>query len=453
MYKKGHEDNKFNVEHYGHPSEFGYKEFIDLFNPTKLDYDKLVEKYKAAGAKYAVILGVFHDNFDLWDSKHHEWNSVKKSPHRDLVAEFRDAARKHDLPLGITTHLGRSYSWFQSSHGADETGDKAGVPYDGANPEYQSLYHPPFENWPRYPKNPPESWQLEWYLRVKDLVDSYKPDLLYFDGGYPYDDGAVGRRLVAHYYNSNSKWNNGQNKAAMCIKKLPGDFGGFHEGTCIEDIERGRIDKMTADSWQTDTCIGQWFYREDVEYKTVPEVVHTLIDIVSKNGNLLLNIPIHPDGSIDAREEAFLDGIGKWMKVNGEGIYGTRPWLKFGEGPTEYTGGHFKEDKQDYTPQDIRFTCKGDRVLYAYFLAWPDDGRITIASLSPRFAPKLKIKSVKMLGKSKSLNFEQTGDGLIVTLPKRKPCDHAWAICIEGEGLNEIVAAAPENARAEAGGE
>ena len=259
MYIEGHPQNLHHVKTYGHPSKFGYKDLIDMFNPEQLDYDRLVKLYKQAGrAKYAVILAVHHDNFDLWNSTHHEWNSVNKGPKRDLVGEFKKAAEKHDIRFGVTTHLARSYSWLQTSHGADKKGPMKGIPYDGADKKYEKLYHPPFAESSRYPSNPPESWKLHWYLRVKDLIDQYQPDLMYFDGGYPFDKGAVGRRLVAHYYNINSKWHNGQNEAAMCIKKWPEDsgHGKFLDGTCVQDIERGRSDVLRELPWQTDTCIG-----------------------------------------------------------------------------------------------------------------------------------------------------------------------------------------------------
>jgi len=412
MYREGSPQYEHHVKTYGHPSEFGYKDLVARFNPEKLDYDRLVGLYKKAGAKYAVILAVHHDNFDLWDSKYHPWNSVQKGPKRDLVGEFREAALKHELRFGVTTHLARSYSWLQTSHGADKKGPMKGVPYDGANPAYQALYHRPFEESARYPQNPPDAWKLQWYLRIKDLIDQYQPDLMYFDGGYPFDEGLIGRRLVAHYYNANSTWHNGRNDAAMCIKKWPADsrHGRFQDGTSVQDIERGRADDLRDLPWQTDTCIGGWYYRQGIRYKTVAQVVHMLIDIVSKNGNLLLNIPLHPNGSIDRQEEAFLEGLGQWMSVNGRGLYGTRPWVVFGEGPTTYAGGHFNEKTLVYTSKDIRFTAKGDTDLYAFFMAWPADRQITIRSLSPSFSKTAEIDSVRLIGYKEQLTHEQTED-------------------------------------------
>ena len=440
IYIQGHHQYNYHVSRYGHPSEFGYKNIIDLFNPTKLNYDRLLGLYKQAGAKYAVILAVHHDNFDLWDSKHHGWNSVRKGPKRDLVGEFRQAALKNDLKFGVTTHLARSYGWFQTNKGADKTGAMAGVPYDGNMEEYSELYHPPFKldeetyYQVRYPRNPPESWKQNWYLRMKDLLDKYQPDLMYYDGGYPFDDGATGRRLAAHYYNSNTIWHNGVNEAVMCVKDHR-DHGVYREGTCIKQIERGIAGSISDQPWQTGSCIGNWYYKEGIKYKTVAQVVHMLIDIVSKNGNLMLNIPLRPDGSIDEQEERFLVDMGKWMKINGQALYGTRPWIVYGEGNVKVKSGSFGERAMKYTSSDFRFTSKGDEVVNAFFMTWPDSGKVELKTLGNSAGTKGKVLSVELYGYDKQLIFEQHSDGLIVELPEDKPCEHAWALKISGVSM------------------
>ncbi|TWT83599.1 Alpha-L-fucosidase [Planctomycetes bacterium CA13] len=444
MYVEGHRQYEHHVKTYGHPSKFGYKDLIEQFDPEKLDFDKLVGLYKQAGAKYAVILAVHHDNFDLWDSKYHAWNSVNMGPKRDLVGEFRDAAKKHGVRFGVTTHLARSFSWLQTSHGADTKGPFAGISYDGANPKYQSLYHSPSTDSPRYPSNPPEQWQHQWYSRVKDLIDQYRPDLMYFDGGYPFDDGSVGRQLVAHYYNINTAWHDGQNDAAMCIKNNPPEHGAFRDGTCVRDIERGKTAEIADQTWQTDTCIGGWYYRVGTRYKTVPDIVRMLIDIVSKNGNLLLNIPLHPDGTIDEQEEAILVGLGKWMAVNGAGLYETRPWLVYGEGPSLEKKGEAGrhggvKDIESFVPGDLRFVTKGDDELFAFLMAWPPQGQLTIRSLVPSQEGDAKIESVEMLGVEAALTFQQTPDGLVIELPEYKPCEHAWTLRINGRSLRKFT--------------
>ena len=453
MYEEGSNKNKYHVQNYGHPSEFGYKDLIELFNPTELDYDELVGLYKKAGAKYAVILAVHHDNFDLWDSKHHEWNSVNIGPKRDLVGEFRDAALKHDLRFGVTTHLARSYSWFQTNKGADTTGVMKGVPYDGNDPAYASLYHKPFEQpentryyQVRYPINPPEAWQNQWYLRVKDLIDNYEPDFMYFDGSIPFDEGdsipedenaAVGRRLMAHYYNSNMKRHGGKLEAILSNKNVKG-HGIFRDGVAMQSIERGVSDKIRKDYWQTETCIGNWYYRYGHQYKSVNHVVHMLIDVVSKNGNLLLNIPLHPDGFIDEKEKAFLEGMGKWMEINGEGIYKTKPWILFGEGPTDTSnkqGGHFKENEIQYTPEHFRYTMLNENILNAFILEWPENGKLTLKSLAKHASTNGEIQKIELLGSDAVINFQHNENGLIVELPNEKPCEHAWTLKITGANL------------------
>lgn len=431
MYQEGGARYKFHCENYGHPSEFGYKDLIELFNPEKLDFDNLVGLYKKAGAKYAVLLAVHHDNFDLWDSKYHEWNSVKKGPHRDLVMEFREATLNHNLRFGVTTHLARSQAWFQTSKGADTIGPYKGVPYDGNDPNYASLYHGPGPGSGGYPQNPPMEWEQAFYNRVKDLIDSYQPDLMYFDGQYPFPntDGELGRRLVAHYYNANARWHNGDNQAAMCIKHTRPE-------TCVLDIERGKSKKVSKYPWQTDTCIGGWYYKAGLKYKTVPDIIRMLIDIVSKNGNLLLNIPLHPSGSIDEDEENILKGLGEWMDINGNGLYGTRPWRVFGEGPSmskEKVDNRFggMKDVESFEPGDIRFVTKGENEIFAFLMAWPEGGEITIESLALSKSPELKPVSVTMLGVDNPLEFRQTDQGLVATLPGQAPCEHAWALRIQ----------------------
>ncbi len=437
MYVEGHHQYNHHVKHYGHPSEFGYKDLIEKFDPKELDFDRLVGLYRSAGAKYAVILAVHHDNFDLWDSRHHEWNSVRHGPRRDLVGEFRKAALGHGLRFGVTTHLVRSYSWFQTNKGADRKGAKKGVPYDGNDPEYASLYHPAFQENLRYPKNPPEAWQRNWYLRVKDLIDRYRPDLMYFDGGVPFDEGAAGRRLMAHYYNASMQWNDGTLEAVLTVKKIS-DHGAFRDGTCVQDIERGLSGELRELPWQTDTCIGGWYYRTGIRYKTVEHAVQMLIDIVSKNGNMLLNIPLHPNGSIDDQEAAFLRGMGDWMKVNGEAIHGTRPWVVYGEGRTKSGGGHFNERQVSYRPIDFRFTARGERTLYAFAMAWPENGKLAIRTLAEQPGAGGRIERVEMLGHREPLRFEQTSDGLFVTLPEEPPCFHAWTLKITGQRLRDF---------------
>jgi alpha-L-fucosidase len=344
MYIEGSQQYKYHVEHYGHPSKFGYKDIIPLWKAERWEPETLIQRYKKAGAKYFVALGSHCDNFDCWNSRHHRWNAVNFGPRKDIVGLWRRAARKHGLRFGVTEHMAWSYSWFNVNKGADKKGPLAGVPYDGNDPKYQDLYFEPHpQNAARYPENSPASWNLRWFNRVKDLVDQHRPDLVYTDGAV---FGDVGRQLMAHYYNANMAWHGGRLEGVYTIKhSIDGRHGEYRDGISLLDIERGVVDGIQSEPWQTDTCIGGWYYREGIKYKTAQEVIHMLVDIVSKNGNLLLNFPLLPDGTLDAEEEKVLEGITDWMAVNGEAIYGTRPWKVFGEGPTTTGGGTFAEKK------------------------------------------------------------------------------------------------------------
>lgn len=432
MYIEGHPQYLHHLKTFGHPSKHGYKDIIQLWKAEKWEPDRLMTFYKQAGAKYFVAIANHHDNFDCWESKFHRWNSVNYGPKRDIVGLWRQAALKQGLRFGVTEHNARSISWMQTSHGADKQGPMAGIPYDGNDPANQDLYHRPFaDHTCNYPANPPEYWKEEWFKRSQDLLDTYHPDLFYFDGGYPY--GEVGRRLVAHYYNTNMQEHGGKLEAVMNVKNV-GWGPEYVDGTCVEDIERGITEKINPLPWQTDTCIGDWYYKKGFPYKSPATVVGMLADIVSKNGNLLLNVPLKGDGSIDAEEETVLRGIGAWLSVNGEAIYGTRPWKTFGEGTTRTGEGAVR-----YNASDFRFTLKGD-ILYAIALGWPATEGSGTSQWVVRSLPKDagKVEDVSVLGYDGKLEWSQTDQGLVVTPPERKPCEIAWSLKIRGQNLQPI---------------
>jgi alpha-L-fucosidase len=271
-----------------------------------------------------------------------------------------------------------------------------------------------------------DGYSEKWFLRTQDLLDKYHPDMLYFDDTQ-LPLAQKGLDIVTHFYNASIQWN-GENRAVVEAKKLdPAQRAGI-----VEDYERGMSDDIKPDPWQTDTCIGQWHYKKGIKYKTVTQVVHMLCDIVSKNGNLMLNIPLRGDGTIDDDELAFLHGLAKWMDVNKEGIFDTRPWKISGEGPPKAKGGMFNEGKMVYSAADIRFTTKGDNTLYAYFLGWPTDGKLDIHSLSAGATPAgpldKKIATVSLLGSSDQIVWKQDADGLHVTLPAAAPSEGACGL-------------------------
>jgi alpha-L-fucosidase len=414
LYEEGSDDYKDHLARYGHPSKSGYKDLIPLWKAQRWDPEKLMALYKKTGAKYFVSMGSHHDNFFLWNSKIHRWNAVNMGPHKDVVGTWQKAAKKEGLYFGVSEHLGASYTWFQAAHRADTAGPFKGVPYDGADPQYTDLYHtkaaPGDKEW--LTTNP--AWKLEWYNDVKELVDTYHPDLLYSDSQLPFSD--TGRSMLANFYNGNLAYHNGAFTAVYNCKEPS-------NGKWAQDLERGVQDSISPFPWQTDTSIGDWFYRTGQQYKSSTDILQMLVDIVSKNGNLLINIVQTPEGDLEPDILKTLDEIGKWTAANGEGIYGTRPWKVFGEKPENTTivkAGNFNEEKLKYTAKDIRFTTKGNHV-YAFCLDIPQDD-ITIKSLGKNSAlNNKKIVSIKMMGSDTPVTWKQDGDMLVIKKPTDLP--------------------------------
>ena len=427
MYIEGSPQYKYHLEHYGHPSKFGFKDIIPTWKGDRFDPDRLVELYKKAGAKYFVSMGVHHDNFDLWNSKHTRWNSVNMGPKKDIVGLFRQAALKQGLKFGVSDHLWISYKWWAVSHASDKQGPLAGVPYDGADPLNADLYHDaasarfagPNVEW--NDNGIPDSWKHHWFDRIKDLVDQYQPDLLYTDGLLPFED--YGLSQVANLYNLSAARHGGVAEAVYTSKR-PEDC---ETGTCLLDVERGVPDHILPNPWQTDTCVGNWHYQRGATYKTPKTVIDLLVDIVSRNGNLLLNFPLPNSGAPDAEELKIVAAITDWMAVNSEGIYGTRPWKIFGEGPgtqVEKKGAFNESARKALTAEDVRFTTKRN-TLYAFLMGWPAGTALIkpLGSASPQ-APG-RIANVELLGYNGKLEWSQTEAGLRVTLPSEPPSQHA----------------------------
>ncbi len=439
MYEPGNGHYKYHTNHYGHPSEYGYKEIIPQWKAEKWDPDRLMQLYKKAGARYFVSMGSHHDNFFLWNSKLHQWNAVNMGPKRDVVGDWQKAAQKNGLRFGVSEHLGASFTWFQASHRADKTGPKAGVPYDGANPQYQDLYHFPAEpgdtGW--YSNNP--RWHQQWYDKIKELVDNYHPDLLYTDGGVAFGkDHVVGLSMIAHLYNQDAARHGGKSEAIYNCKQKS-------DGRWVEDIERGILPKIEPYPWQTDTSIGDWYYNRNWKFRPVSWVIHMLVDNVSKNGNLLLNVVQRPDGSLDPEVETMLEQLAAWTAIHGEAIYGSRPWLVYGESAIKVKGGNFKEDFK-YNAKEIRFTTQG-ATLYATALGWPEDGQLVIRSLAkPAGENGNNLTTVSLLGYSGKVDWKQTAEGLVVTLPAQKVSEFTAALKITGTDLKNIPFTVPSAA-------
>ncbi len=438
MYIEGSPQYEYHLKRFGPQSKFGYKDTIPLFTADRWDPDHLIDLYVRAGAKYFFSMGVHHDNYDLWNSKYQpHWNSVKTGPKKDIVGMWAAAARRRGLKFGVSEHLSNSFDWFAPSHLSDSKGPLAGVPYDGVDPRFADLYHSYADEPASFAKTAgamgrvaPEWWKLQYFRRIKDLLDQHQPDLLYTDGGISFEQYGLG--TVAELYNVGSKSYRGTAEAIYFSKQVddcsegscPSKVEDCAEGTCVLDRERGVIDTIWPKPWQTDTCIGEWHYKDGQKYKTAKTVIDLLVDVVSKNGNLLVNFPLPASGELDANEMRTLEGITSWMAVNSEGIYSTRPWKICGEGPAMFVpvdSGNFNESKRpELGPQDIRFTTKG-KMLYAFVQGWPQSEIIikSLATTSPQ-QPE-KIVDVQMLGRDGSLKFLQDNLGLHLILPPNRP--------------------------------
>jgi alpha-L-fucosidase len=429
MYMEGSPQYKFHVEHYGHPSKVGFKDVIGTFKADKWDPEHLMDLYVKAGAKYFVSMGVHHDNFDMWNSRYQaRWNAAASGPKKDIVGMWKQAARKRGLRFGVSEHLSNSFDWLATSHMSDKTGEFAGVPYDGTDPQYSDLYHS-YDGMPAdfvetakaMGRVAPDRWKRQYFDRIRDLVDQHQPDLLYTDGGIPFEE--IGLNLVAHEFNVSAKAHGGKVEAVYNSKSRTDCV----EGTCVLDVERGLVNKIWPDAWQTDTCIGGWHYKKGITYKMPKTIVDMLVDIVSRNGNLLLNFPLPGSGELDAEELQILASITAWMHVNSEGIYGTRPWKVYGEGPSLSAGpetgtGFNEKNRKALTADEIRFTSKGQHV-YAFAMGWPN-GEMVVKSID------VKAHNVELLGHKGKLKWSQNEAGLKVAMPAERPCDHAVTLKI-----------------------
>lgn len=451
LYIEGSPEYKHHVENYGHPSEFGFKDILPLFKAEKWDPDYLVGLYKKIGARYFFALGNHHDNFDLWDSQYQEWNSKDIGPKKDILQGWADACKKHGMPFGVSLHADHAWSWYEPSRRYDRNGDKAGVPYDGriAKADGKGKWWEGLDPQKLYAQDHPDSYgtwcdgmihrQWAWgegvaqpsveyvsnfYDRTLDVINRYDPDLLYFDvTGVPfYPISDAGLKIATHFYNHNLATRKKDFSAVMFGKILTD----VQKDALVWDVERGAPNMIAEKPWQTCTCIGGWHYKDEIYnkgwYKSAAQVIKMLADVVSKNGNLLLSIPLRADGTFDEKEEVVINGIGDWMAVNGEAIYSTRPWKVFGEGPI--ADSDIKLNAQGFnegaytkaTSEEIRFT-QTPKHLYAISLAWPEDGEVTVKSLAEgNPLHDKKIKSVELLGYGK-VKFTRDAEGLKVKLP------------------------------------
>ena len=399
MYIQGSPEYEHHRRVYGDQKDFGYKDFIPLFKAERFDAAAWIDLFKKAGAKYVVPVAEHHDGFQMYRSDISHWNAVEMGPHRDVLGELTEEMHKNGLVNGASTH--RIEHWFFMGHGRDFDSDITGSEkeadlYWPAMPEgdHQDLFSKPV---------PTREFLEDWMVRTCELIDRYHVKELYFDWWIQHSSAKPYlQKIAAYYYNRAAEW-----KEEVVI------------GTALVDIERGQFADVQPFYWQTDTAAAKnsWCYTENNEFKKAKDILCDLVDVVSKNGNLLLNVGPKADGTISEEDTEILLQIGAWLKANGEAIYGSRVWRTAAEGPTKVEEGQFTDGKDKvFTKEDFRFTVKGSH-LYAACLSYPEDGRIVIKSLAEQDASRLPkfhgiIENVEVLGFEESPVWKRTENGL-----------------------------------------
>jgi len=455
MYYPGWKQD-WHKRHFGDPKEYGYKELCRDWKAEQWDPEELISLYKSAGARYFMAMGNHHDNFDCWDSPYQEWNSMRVGPMKDIVGGWAEACKKYGLYLGVSFHASHTWTWMEPSTWYDGNltrEDGKGQWWEGLDP--QELYaqnHPHSRGWEKSGSIhsewawgngaalPSEAYKQKFLNRVLQCINAYHPAMIYFDDTVlPFwgCDESVGLNILTHYYNTSAQ-TDGTGKAEVVVTgKILEDK---HKEAMMWDVERGAPDRCQDQPWQTCTCIGDWHYDrgtyERNSYKSAEQVIRMLVDIVSKNGNLLLSVPVRGSGVIDEHERARVMGIKAWMDINSESIYGTRPWKVYGEGPNFESANPLNaqgfNEGVKYSAADVRYVVK-DGTVYATIMAWPTAREFTFKALGQN-APSYsgKVKSVRLLGGT-AVPFTQSPEGLSVTLPEQHPNEISAVLAITFE--------------------
>ncbi len=398
---------EWHIKRYGPLEEFGYEDLIPLFKGENWDPDGLVSYFKEKGARFIMPVATHHDNFDMYDS-FHPWNSVKMGPKRDTIQEWKDAAEKYGLKFGVSTHLYWSPRFFANARKYNTSG----------TPEAQ-LFNMQFDQ-QNYATQ--DSWNEHWYKRCWDLIEKYDPDMFNNDSPYPKigKGKGLGIKLFTDYINRDLAENGGKQDVVLSFKDAEAPRKAF-----TYNLERGSAGGIKPEPWMWATDLsGGWFYRAgSVNKMSVAVMVGDAIDAISKNGVVMLNVALKGDGTLPKKQAAYLDAFGDFLKMNGEGIYGTHPWKVYGEGPLKMKDGRQGENKKNFSPQDIRFTTK-DGNLYAFVLAVPKED-ILIKTLKSGGILEKNITSIELLGSEEKISWKQTPKGLKITKPNSFPLEIA----------------------------
>lgn len=408
MYIQGSPEFEHHRKTYGEQKDFGYKDFIPMFKAEKFDPENWAELFRRAGARYVVPVAEHHDGFQMYRSKVSKWNAANMGPKRDVLGELSREINKKGMVNGASTH--RIEHWFFMGHGKEfesdiTDGEQEGDFYWPAMPErdHYDLFSEP---------TPSEDFLEDWMIRTCELIDRYRVKVLYFDWWIQHQSAKPYlQKIAAYYYNRAAEWGE---EVVICYK-----HDAFMFGTALVDIERGQFAGTQPFYWQTDTAVAKnsWCYTENNDFKKAKDILCDLVDIVSKNGNLLLNVGPKADGTISDEDRAVLLEIGDWMEKNGEAVYGSRPWRIAAEGPTQMEEGQFTDGKDKaFTSEDFRFTVRGDS-LYAICLRYPESGAVTVRALGEQDASHLPkfhgiIKSVEVLGFDEQPVWNRDGEGM-----------------------------------------